>query len=116
MLGRAQPEQVEVKYEAGKQLTSRFENMQRTQQEFLRRWIEEVFPKMLKQNKWMRDKKDLKVGDIVGLTGCCFILPEYKYARIESSEGCGYRVQTPRGGDPQDNHATYSQVSDGPAG
>jgi hypothetical protein len=39
--------------------------VQQTQQEFWKRWIEEVFPEMLKQNKWTRDKKDLKVGDIV---------------------------------------------------
>jgi hypothetical protein len=65
MLGRAQPGKVEVEFETGKQLTRPFENVQRTQQEFWKRWIEEVFPEMLKQNKWTRDKKDLKVGDIV---------------------------------------------------
>ncbi len=65
MLGRAKPGQVEVKFETGKQLTRRFENVQRTQQEFWKRWIEEVFPEMLKQSKWKQDKRDLKVGDIV---------------------------------------------------
>jgi hypothetical protein len=65
MLGRAKPGQVQVKFETGKQLTQRFENVQWTQQEFWKRWIEEVFPEMLKQNKWTRDKKDLKVGDVV---------------------------------------------------
>jgi hypothetical protein len=52
MLGRAQPGQVEVKFETGKQLTRRFENVQRTQREFWKRWIAEVFPEMLKQLKW----------------------------------------------------------------
>jgi hypothetical protein len=65
MLGRAKPGQVEVKFETGKQLTRRFENVQRAQQEFWKRWIEEVFPEMLKQSKWKRDKRDIKVGDIV---------------------------------------------------
>jgi hypothetical protein len=51
MLGRAQPGQVEVKFETGKQLTRRFENVQRTKREFWKRWIEEVFPEMLKQHK-----------------------------------------------------------------
>jgi hypothetical protein len=82
MLGRAQPGQVEVKFEAGKQLTRRFENVQRTQQEFWKRWIEEVFPEMLKQNKWTRDKKDLKVGDIVLRKDETAAGQTYKYARV----------------------------------
>jgi hypothetical protein len=59
MLGRAQPGQVEVKFETGKQLTRRFENVQQARKEFWNRWIEEVFPEMLKQHKWTRDKKDV---------------------------------------------------------
>jgi hypothetical protein len=82
MLGRAQPRQVEVKFEAGKQLTRRFENVQRTQQEFWKRWIEEVFPEMLKQNKWTRDKKDLKVGDIVLRKDETAAGQTYKYAKV----------------------------------
>jgi hypothetical protein len=82
MLGRAQPGQVEVKFETGKQLTRRFENVQRTQQEFWKRWIEEVFPEMLKQNKWTRDKKDLKVGDIVLRKDETAAGQTYKYARV----------------------------------
>ncbi len=82
MLGRAQPGQVEVKFETGKQLTRRFENVQRTQQEFWKRWIEEVFPEMLKQNKWTRDKKDLKVGDIVLRKDETAAGQSYKYARV----------------------------------
>jgi hypothetical protein len=65
MPGRAKPGQVEVKFETGKKLTRRFENVQRTQQEFWKRWIEEVFPERLKQSKWKQDKRDLKVGDVV---------------------------------------------------
>jgi hypothetical protein len=82
MLWRAQPGQVEVKFEMGKQLTRRFENVQRTQQEFWKRWIEEVFPEMLKQNKWTRDKKDLKVGDIVLRKDETAAGQTYKYARV----------------------------------
>jgi hypothetical protein len=82
MLGRAQPGQVEVKFETGKQLTRWFENVQRTKQEFWRRWIEEVFPEMLKQNKWTRDKKDLKVGDIVLRKDETAAGQTYKYARV----------------------------------
>ncbi len=82
MLGRAQPGQVEVKFETGKELTQRYENVQRTQQEFWKRWIEEVFPEMLKQNKWTRDKKDLKVGDIVLRKDETAAGQTYKYARV----------------------------------
>jgi hypothetical protein len=78
MLGRAQPGQVET----GKQLTRRFENVQRTQQEFWKKWIEEVFPEMLKQHKWTRDKKDLKVGDIVLRKDETAAGQTYKYARV----------------------------------
>jgi hypothetical protein len=82
MLGRAQPGQVEVKFETGKQLTRRFKNVQWTQQEFWKRWIEEVFPEMLKQHKWTRDKKDLKVGDIVLRKDETAAGQTYKYARV----------------------------------
>jgi hypothetical protein len=82
MLGRAKPGQVEVKFETGKQLTRRFENVQRTQQEFWKRWIEEVFPKMLKQSKWKRDKRDLEVGDIVLRKDETAAGQTYKYAKV----------------------------------
>jgi hypothetical protein len=82
MLGRAQPGEVEVKFKMGKQLTRRFENVQRTKQEFWRRWIEEEFPEMLKQNKLTRDKKELKVGDIVLGKDETAAGQTYKYARV----------------------------------
>ncbi len=82
MLGRAKPGQVEVKFETGKQLTRRFENVQRTQQEFWKRWIEEVFPEMLKQSKWKRDKRDLKVGDVVLRKDETAAGQTYKYAKV----------------------------------
>ncbi len=82
MLGRAKPGQVEVKFETGKQLTRRFENVQRTQQEFWKRWIEEVFPEMLKQSKWKRDKRDLEVGDIVLRKDETAAGQTYKYAKV----------------------------------
>ncbi len=56
--------------------------MQRTQQEFRKRWIGEVFPEMLKQHKWTRDKKDLKVGDIVLRKDETAAGQTYKYARV----------------------------------
>ncbi len=82
MLGRAKPGQAEVKFESGKKLTRRFENVQRTQQEFWKRWIEEVFPEKLKQSKWKQEKRDLKVGDIVLRKDETAAGQTYKYAKV----------------------------------
>jgi hypothetical protein len=82
MLGRAKPGQVEVKFKTGKQLVRRFENVQRTQQEFWKRWRDEVFPEMLKQSKWKRDKRDLEVGDIVLRKDETAAGQTYKYAKV----------------------------------
>jgi hypothetical protein len=82
MLGRAKPGQVEVKFETGKKLTRRFENVQRTQQEFLKRWIEEVFPERLKQSKWKQEKRDLKVGYVVLRKDETAAGQTYKYAKV----------------------------------
>jgi hypothetical protein len=82
MLGRAKPGQAEVKFESGSKLTKRFENVQQTQQEFWKRWIEEVFPEKLKQSKWKREKRDLKVGDIVLRKDETAAGQTYKYAKV----------------------------------
>jgi hypothetical protein len=82
MLGRAKPGQVEVKLESGKKLTKRFEDVQRAQQEFWKRWIEEVFPQRLKQNKWKLEKRDLKKGDIVLRKDETAASQTYKYAKV----------------------------------
>jgi hypothetical protein len=82
MLGRAKPGQVEVKLESGKKLTKRFENVQRAQQEFWKRWVEEVFPQRLKQSKWKQEKRDLKAGDIVLRKDETAAGQTYKYAKV----------------------------------
>jgi hypothetical protein len=82
MLGRAKPGQAEVKFESGSKLIKRFENVQRTQQEFWKRWIEEVFPEKLRQSKWKREKRDLKVGDIVLRKDETAAGQTYKYAKV----------------------------------
>jgi hypothetical protein len=82
MLGRAKPGQAEVKFESGKKLTKRFENVQRTQQEFWRRWIEEIFPEKLRQSKWKQEKRDLKVGDVVLRKDETAAGQAYKYAKV----------------------------------
>jgi hypothetical protein len=82
MLGRAKPGQAEVKFESGSKLTKRFKNVQRTQQESWKRWIEEVFPEKLRQSKWKREKRDLRVGDIVLRKDETAAGQTYKYAKV----------------------------------
>jgi hypothetical protein len=87
MLGRAQPGPPEVKFETGRQLTRRFENVQQAKKEFWNRCIEEIFPELLKQSKWTRDKRDVKVGDIVLRKDETAAGQTYKYARVISIDG-----------------------------
>jgi hypothetical protein len=82
MLGRAKPGQAEVKFESGKKLTKRFENVQQTQQEFWKRWIEEIFPEKLRQSKWKQEKRYLKVGDVVLRKDETAAGQTYKYAKV----------------------------------
>jgi hypothetical protein len=44
--------------------------VQQAREEFWGRWIREVFPGLLKQSKWTKDKRDVKVGDIVLRKDC----------------------------------------------
>jgi hypothetical protein len=74
--------QAEVKFKSGSKLIKRFENVQRTQQEFWKRWIEEVFPEKLRQSKWKRERRDLKVGDIVLRKDETAAGQTYKYAKV----------------------------------
>ncbi len=41
-----------------------------------------MFPEMLKQSKWKRDKRDLKVGDIVLKKDETAAGQTYKYAKV----------------------------------
>jgi hypothetical protein len=82
LLGRAKPGQAEVKVEPGKKLTRRFEEVQQAQQEFWKRWIEEVFPQRLKQSRWKLEKRDLKIGDIVLRKDETAAGQTYKYAKV----------------------------------
>jgi hypothetical protein len=82
MLGRARPGQPAVKFETGCPLTCRFEIVQRARVEFWGRWIREVFPGLLKQSKWTKDKRDVEVGDIVLRKDETAAGQTYKYARV----------------------------------
>jgi hypothetical protein len=82
MLGRARPGQPAIKFETERQLTRRFESVQRAKEEFWARWIREVFPGLLKQAKWTKDRRDVKVGDIVLRKDETAAGQTYKYARV----------------------------------
>ncbi len=51
-------------------------------EEFWGRWVKEVFPELLKQRKWAKDKRDVKVGDIVLRKDETAAGHTYKYARV----------------------------------
>jgi hypothetical protein len=38
--------------------------VQQAKEEFWDRWVKEVFPSLLKQQKWFKYKRDAKIGDI----------------------------------------------------
>jgi hypothetical protein len=82
MLGRAQPGQPDIKFETGRQFTRRFENVQQAKKEFWSRWVEEIFPELLKQSKWTRDQRDVRVGDIVLRKDETAAGQTYKHARV----------------------------------
>jgi hypothetical protein len=82
MLDKAQPGQPEVKFETGRQLTRRFENVQLAKKEFWGRWVEEIFPELLKQSKWTRDRRNFRVGDIVLRKDETAAGQTYKHARV----------------------------------
>jgi hypothetical protein len=54
-----------VQFETGQQLVKRFKAVQEAKEEFLDRWVKEIFPSLVKQKKWNRYKRDAKVGDVV---------------------------------------------------
>jgi hypothetical protein len=82
MLGRARPGQPTVKFETGRQLTRRFKSVQRAKEEFWGRWIRKVFPGLLNQVKWTKDRRDVKVGDVVLRKDETAAGQTYKYARV----------------------------------
>jgi hypothetical protein len=65
MLGRATVDVPAAKFEMGLQLVKRFWLVQNTKEEFWYRWVQEMFPSLLRQKKWFKKKKDVKAGDMV---------------------------------------------------
>jgi hypothetical protein len=82
MLGRARAGSPMVHFETGQQLVKRFKAVQQAKEEFWDRWMKEVFPSLLKQQKWFKYKRDAKVGDVVLRKDETAAGQTYKYARI----------------------------------
>jgi hypothetical protein len=55
--------------------------VQQAKEEFWDRWVKEVFPSLLRQQKWFKYKRDTKVGDVV-LRKDETAGQTYKYARV----------------------------------
>ncbi len=71
-----------VNLETGQQLTQRLGGVQQAKEEFWDRWVREVFPSLLKQQKRFKYKRDVKVGDIVPRKEETAAGQTYKYARV----------------------------------
>jgi hypothetical protein len=71
-----------VPLETGQQLTRRFRVVQQVKEEFWDRWVKEVFPSLLKQQKWFKYKRDVKIRDIVLRKDETAAGQMYKYARV----------------------------------
>ncbi len=82
MLGWARSGQPVVNLETGQQLTRRFRIVQQAKEEFWDRWVKEVFPSLLKQQKWLKYKRGTKIGDIVLKKDETAAGQTYKYARV----------------------------------
>ncbi len=80
MLGRAGPGLPVVPF--GQQLTKRFKMVQQAKEEFWNRWVKEVFPLLLKQQKWFKYKRDARVGDVFLRKDVTAAGQTYKYARV----------------------------------
>jgi hypothetical protein len=82
MLGRAKVGIQTVHFETDQQLVKRFRVVQQAKEEFWDRWVKEIFPSLLRQQKWYKYKRDVKVGDIVLRKDETAAGQTYKYARI----------------------------------
>jgi hypothetical protein len=56
--------------------------VQKAKEEFWDRWVKEVFPSLLKQQKWFKYKRDTKIGDIVLRKDETAAGQTYKYTRV----------------------------------
>jgi hypothetical protein len=54
-----------VSFKAGLQLIKRFRVVQEAKEEFWDRWVQEIFPSLLRHKKWYKYKQDARVGDVV---------------------------------------------------
>ncbi len=82
MLGKARTGVPVVPFETGQQLVKRFKTVQQAKEEFWDRWVKEVFPSLLKHQKWYKYKRDTKVRDVVLKKDETAAGQTYKYARI----------------------------------
>jgi hypothetical protein len=83
MLGRSGTSIPSVSFETGPKLVRRSHVIQEAKEEFGDRWVQEIFPSLLKQKKkWYRYKSDTKVDDIVLWKDKTAAGQTYKYVRV----------------------------------
>ena len=78
-------------------LTKRLQFIQELKDQFWRKWICQVFPKLLPSYKWSTEERDLRVGDVVLIKEESKISSSYKLGRVaEVFEGEDGRVRRAR--------------------
>jgi hypothetical protein len=81
-MGMAKTGMSAIHFEMGRQLVKRFRIVQQAKEELWDRWVKEVFPSLLKQQKWYKYKRDAKIGDILLRKDETVAGQMYKYARV----------------------------------
>ncbi len=71
-----------VSFEMGLQLIKRFWVVQKAKEEFWDRWVQKIFPSLLRHKKWYKYKQNARAGDVVLKKDDTAAGQTYKYARI----------------------------------
>jgi hypothetical protein len=58
MMGQARPGMPAAQFETGRELVKRFKPVQEAKEEFLDRWVKEIFPSLFRQRKWYKYKRE----------------------------------------------------------
>ena len=84
ILGRSSPEVPQGPFLERTSFKYRFDFIQKLVNTFWKRWVGEVFPKLLVQPKWHVEKRDLKSGDVVLMQDSNMVRGEWKLALVKT--------------------------------
>ena len=82
LLGRSSPESPPLEYSESDKFCQRIAYVAAVEKEWWDRWIKIVLPTLLPAGKWKKEKENLVVGDVVGLTFANNFKDDYILARV----------------------------------